>query len=128
MASNLIDPIEIAQDWGGDLQLTPTGDLATTSLVDRSKKRVLRRLLTNPGDYIFHPTYGAGLGRFVGLPVDRAKMEALIIGQMFLEASVIQSPRPTVSATAVPNGLVVDIAYLVGPEKIPAVLSFTLNP
>jgi phage baseplate assembly protein W len=118
---------ELAQDWGGDLSASPTGDLAVVSGVDRSKQRVLRRLLTNPGDYLFHPTYGAGLPRYVGQLVDVAKVRALIRGQMLLEDSVASDPEPQVEVSAIPNGLSASISYITSPEKIPAVLSFSLN-
>ncbi len=51
---------------GGDLSTSPTGDLRPVENTERGKQRVLRRLITNPGDYIYHPTYGAGLGQKVG--------------------------------------------------------------
>ncbi len=124
---NLTDPVEIAHDWGGDLQLSTTGDLGAVSLVERSKQRVIRRLMTNPGDYIFHPDYGAGLGRLVGQNVDLAKATALITGQMLLEDSVSQSPAPTVKVTSIPQGMAVQINYTTAPEKVPAVLSFSLS-
>ena len=58
--------IAAASTWSGDLSLGPTGDLETNSLQEEVKQRVIRRLFTNPGDYIWHPGYGAGIGRAVG--------------------------------------------------------------
>ena len=126
--TNLIDPIEISQDWESDLTLSVTGDLATVSLLPRSQKRVMRRLMTPPGSYIFHPTYGGGLGSYVGQPVDIAKVTAVIVGQMRLEASVAKSPAPTVVVTPIPQGLMARIGYFTAPEGTPAVLSFSLTP
>ena len=40
---------------GGDLSASNTGDLSSAPGLLRSQQRILRRLLTNPGDYIFHP-------------------------------------------------------------------------
>ena len=92
--ADLIDPVDIGHVFGGDLELSPTGDLARVNLVERSKERVLRRLLTNPGDYLMHPTYGAGLPGLIGSTINETKTAALIKGQMLLEASVVQNPPP----------------------------------
>jgi hypothetical protein len=124
--ADLIDPIDVGHLFGGDLQLSPTGDLARVNLVERSKQRVMRRLLTNPGDYLFHTYYGAGLPGLIGSDIDEAETEALIKGQMLLEASVVQSPAPGVTVTVIENGMAVNIAYLVAPDKTPAVLSFSV--
>ena len=56
--------------------------------------------MTNPGDYIWNPDYGAGLAQFVGRPVGMASVEAVIRTQMALEAAVAAIPEPvTVSYT-----------------------------
>ena len=47
--------------WGNDLAFSATGDLATADVPTLTQQRVLRRLLTNPGDYIWELDYGAGL-------------------------------------------------------------------
>lgn len=75
-------------------------------------ERVLRRLLTNPGSYIWQPGYGAGLARFVGQPVDPAGIEALIRSQMLLEPAVAVDPPPIVSVQSDPGGsLFVQVRY-----------------
>ena len=125
--ADLIDPVDIGHTWGGDLGLSPTGDLARVNLVERSKERVLRRLLTNPGDYTSHPDYGAGLPQMVGLAVDPVKTAALITGQMLREASVVQSPAPVVKVGLITNGIAVSISYIVAPARTPAVLSFNVE-
>ena len=55
---------DISHQWGSDLSIGPTGDFALVSGAILGQQRVLRRLLTNPGDYIWHPDYGAGLAEF----------------------------------------------------------------
>ena len=57
--------------WGGDLGAGNTGDIALASGTILGQQRILRRLLTNPGDYIWHTEYGAGLAQFVGSPCKR---------------------------------------------------------
>jgi hypothetical protein len=125
--ADLIDPVDIDHDFGADLGLSATGDLARVNLVERSQQRVLRRLLTNPGDYLMHPTYGAGLPAKVGSTIDIASTTALIKGQMLLEASVMQNPPPSVTVAEIENGMAVAIAYSVAPDATPAVLSFSVT-
>jgi len=118
---------DVGHYWGGDVILGLTGDFSRASHADRSKQRVLRRLLTNPGDYIFHPAYGAGLPKLVGQAIDLPKTQALIRGQMLLEASVAKSPGPTIKARLIPGGLSVAISYTVLPDRQPVSLSFSVE-
>lgn len=101
--------------FGNDLSASGTGDLLAVAGTTRGQERVLRRLLTNPGDYIFHPDYGAGLPQWIGRNADLGKIRALIRGQMLLEAAVAKSPEPTVVVEPIPNsaggGFAVQIAY-----------------
>lgn len=92
--------IDLQLTWGGDLSLSPTGDLAVLTGAPLGTERVLRRLLTNPRDYIWNPTYGAGLAEFVGQPVDPAGIQALIQSQMFLETAVAQTPEPVIDVVS----------------------------
>ena len=74
--------------WGADLALGSTGGLATLTGPSLTKQRLTRRLLTNPGAYIWDLTYGAGLPAYVGQPVDVAGLTAVITAQAMLEAEV----------------------------------------
>lgn len=95
--------------WGGDLSLSPTAGLALVSGAALTQQRLVRRLLTNPGDDPWNVGYGAGLGRFVGLPVNTPALSALITEQALLEeavasvtsVTVVQDRLGTVSATIV---------------------------
>lgn len=103
---------DLQMAWSGDVSSSPTGDLATVSGPALGTERVLRRLLTNPGEYIWHPEYGAGLARFVGQPADPAGIQALIRSQMLLEAAVAATPEPVISVQSDPGGsLSVQIRY-----------------
>ena len=98
--------------WGGDLSSTETGDLVTVADPGLGTERVVRRLLTNPGAYIWQPGYGAGLARFVGQPIDTAGIEALIRSQMLLEPAVAVDPAPVVLVRPDPGGtLYVQVRY-----------------
>jgi phage baseplate assembly protein W len=97
---------DLALQYGGDLAVGPTGDLALADGAVLTQQRVLRRLLTNAGDYIWQLTYGAGLGQFVGQPGAPAAINGVTLAQMKLEAGVATSPAPTVSTVAGTDGTV----------------------
>lgn len=121
---------DIYHFWGGDLQPSVTGDLLTVSATTRGQQRVLRRLLTNPGDYIFQPGYGAGLPAWVGMPMDVGKITALIRSQILLEDSVAKAPSPVITVRQAPNdatGLAVSISYNDAATNTATVLSFNVT-
>ena len=88
--------IDIGHKWGADLDVGPTGDLAVVEQSLKGEQRILRRLLTNPGDYIWALNYGAGLSRFVGDPSAEGRIQAVIRSQMALESSVSRYPNVSV--------------------------------
>jgi hypothetical protein len=105
---------DISHAWGGDLAVGSSGDLALASGTDVVSQRVCRRLLTNPGDYLWHLEYGGGLAQFVGLPANSADIEAVISNQLLLESAVPAVPAPKVATTVVDvaNGyLLANITY-----------------
>jgi phage baseplate assembly protein W len=103
---------DMAHTFGGDLALSASGDLLVVSGDTLTQQRVLRRLLTNDGDYIWHLAYGAGLGRMVGQPVNAAAIENIVRSQIFRESSVAQVPAPVVTTSVNTDGMVtVTIQY-----------------
>ena len=126
--------------WGGDLNLSATGGLLLADSVELSKQAILRRLLTNPaqydtngnvtvpGDYLWHPEYGAGLPSYIGRTLDEPAITALIRSQMYLEASVLHDPEPVISLRQIPNGLSVQISYTESESGDPVLLSFNVTP
>jgi hypothetical protein len=100
---------ELAHQWGSDLQFGSSGDLAIVTGSIYGQQRVLRRLLTNPIDYIWQPTYGAGLAGFIGKPANILQIRATIRSQMSKEPTVSQNPEPSVSVTPCPAGMADDI-------------------
>jgi hypothetical protein len=88
---------DLTLSWGGDIATGPTGDLATVTGSQLGQQRLIRRLLTNSGDYIWQPGYGAGLAGFVGSPVDADRIHAVILSQLFKEAAVAATPAPVVT-------------------------------
>jgi hypothetical protein len=104
---------DIAHQWGSDLEFGSTGDLAAVTGPTLGQQRVLRRLLTNLLDYIWQPTYGAGLAGFIGQPANSLQIRATIRSQIFKESAVSQNPEPTIDVTVSPGGTTGDVyAYI----------------
>lgn len=116
--------------WGEDTQFSASGDDLLASAVTELNQRILRALLTSPGDYIWHPSYGAGLGRFVGRalsPEEYAEIMALIRTVVLGESDVQKQPDPQISFQADATGLLsVQIIYTYAPTGQPQTLTF--NP
>src|SRR5271155_5395400 len=103
---------DLWHQFGSDLAVGAGGDLAAATGALEGQQRVLRRLLTNPGDYIWQPTYGAGLGQFVGSPASVTQIQAVVRSQIFKEAAVARTPEPIVEVNADAAGSVyVSIRY-----------------
>ncbi|MBX9901259.1 MAG: phage tail protein [Burkholderiaceae bacterium] len=112
---------------GGDLGVSPTGDLLLASDTIEGQQRVLRRLLTNPGEYIWHTDYGAGLPQEVGQVTDARRIRGVVRSQIFNEDIVLRSPDPTILVTAIPNGVSARIQYVDSTTKKPVALNFDIN-
>jgi phage baseplate assembly protein W len=119
---------DVFHQFGSDFLAGPTGDLALASGSTAGQQRVLRRLLTNPGDYIWQPTYGAGLGQFVGTPASPAQIRAVIRSQIFKEPAVARTPEPVVDVTNDPGGtFYVHIRYADAVSGGTQTLSFSVS-
>ena len=118
---------DISHVFGGDVQVSANGDLLTASSLNLSQQRILRRLMTNPGDYIWHPKYGAGLPAMIGQPINVATVQSIVTGQMYLERSVVRVPPPVVNVASFPNGMFVEIQYTEADSGQPQTLSFSVN-
>jgi hypothetical protein len=88
---------DIYLDWGLDLCVSSTGDLALVSGPANINQRILRRLLTNAGDYLWSLDYGGGLANFVGSSAATKDIESVIRTQLGLESLIPNSPAPTVT-------------------------------
>ena len=119
---------DLQHQFGSDLAVGPTGDLATVSGSALGQQRVLRRLLTNAGDYIWQVGYGAGLAQFVGQPADAMRIRAVIRGQIFKETAVARTPEPTIDVVSDGVGTVsVRLSYTDAESKQTQLLGFTLG-
>ncbi len=119
---------DLNHQFGSDIAAGPAGDLATVGGSLLGQQRVLRRLLTNPGDYIWQLGYGAGLAQFVGQPARAAQIQAVIRSQIFQESAVARTPEPVVDVSFDGAGsLFVDIRYADATTGQTQVLSFSAS-
>lgn len=114
--------------FGQDIATSATGDLSTVDGTVLGEQRVARRLLTNPGDYPWRPSYGAGLRKRIGSLLDVRALKGVILGQIFQEPSVARAPAPviTVTQTGV-SSAAISIAYTDAVTGQQASLSFDLS-
>lgn len=119
---------DIDHIWSTDLKWNDRLDLATVDGTEQGQQRVLRRLLTVPGTYIWHPEYGAGLQLHIGRTTDKAKLSALIRGQILLEPAVARIPEPQIDVTINPDGSTrIVIKYRDAVTNSTVLLPFTLE-
>lgn len=98
--------MDISHNFGNDLTASAAGDLLVVSGDTLTQQRILRRLLTNPGDYIWNLNYGAGLGQMVGKPANASAIQNIVYSQIFEEPAVARVPAPTVTTDVNPDGTV----------------------
>ena len=115
---------DIFLEWGSDLAVSTSGDIALSTGAATISQRVCRRLLTNPGDYIWNLDYGGGLGQFVGSPAYPAAIEAVVRTQLLLEPAIPTVPAPIVNArlTDAANGYVTATITHADPANLAPVL------
>jgi phage baseplate assembly protein W len=119
---------DVAHWFGSDLNISASGDLLSVGEPSRSEQRLIRRLLTPPGTYIWHPKYGAGLGQYIGRPSAAKVIEGVIRAQLKLESAVASSPTPTIAVTVNADGVTVaSIEYWNSATNAPRLLTFPIN-
>lgn len=96
---------DISHIYGEDLSISSTGDIACATGTQLCRQRVIKRLLTNTGDYIWSLDYGAGLGAFIGQPALPDRIRATIRSQIFKEAAVARSPEPQIEVSFDQTGI-----------------------
>lgn len=90
---------EISHSFGSDLDLDGVGGLAIADGAEESRQSIMRRLFTNPGAYLWHLDYGAGLPQSVGRNITAAEIQGVIAAQMIEESGVDQSQPVTTTVT-----------------------------
>ncbi len=116
---------DISHSFGQDIDLSASGDFLYVA--DETQQHVLKRLLTASGADLWAQTYGAGLGQFVGQPLDLAAITNAVRSQMFQESSVAQLPEPVITASQNGGTVLVGISYTDAVSGQTQTLSFTLG-
>lgn len=110
--------------FGEDLQIGANGDIRAASGDDETKQRILRRLLTPEGAFIWSLGYGAGMPALIGQPVSPLAIQNAVRAQIFKEAGVAKFPEPTINVTRTPNGtFTCSIAYTAAVSGQPQILT-----
>jgi len=102
MSGSTLTSADISHLFGNDVDETADGDIAIATAATLTEQRVIRRLLSMKttsavSNYPWQPSYGADLPEDVGEPLKPRGVTGTILAQMKQEASVAQSPAPTVS-------------------------------
>ena len=88
------------QIFGEDLKFSENNDVLKVFHPEEGTQRLLRRLLTPKGSYIWHPDYGSGLPAYIGETITEELLEKLnadIKAQIFQESFVAKNPQPTIN-------------------------------
>lgn len=118
---------DVSHVWGGDIALSSSGDLLLAEGSEAGRQRVLRRLLSNQADLLFHLEYGAGLPKQVGEVTSPATLESIVRTQMLDEAVVESDPPPVVSVSPVFGGVTIQITYQDAVTGTSVALGFTVE-
>lgn len=92
-ASNDADNVLLTdcQMRGGKLSVDEaTGDFAVVSGRDNLKQALTARIVTDPGELIFHPEYGCKIGRRRG---NKNTAVATLLGRMDVQDALVQETR-----------------------------------
>lgn len=102
---------DVAQLWGNDLQLTPSGDVFMCDGDELTKERIIRRLMTLGGSYLWHQTYGAGVPQRIGDVLNTDLIKGVVTAQVRKEGTVAATPAPQITVIPILNGVSVWIKY-----------------
>ena len=119
---------DAAHYFGGDLAIAANGDLLMVADPNETTQRILRRMLTPVGGYIWNLGYGAGLPQDVGEPALLSAVQNAVRAQIFQEASVAKAPEPVVTVTQDTGGsVIVSIVYTDATTGTPQTLEVSVS-
>lgn len=118
---------DLAHFWGQDLSVSANGDILIVDGDNLTTQRIIRRLMTAQGGYIWNLTYGGGVPGRVGDLLDIPLITSVIRSQIALEASVARTPPPIITVTEILNGVSVTIKFYSAATGQQSTLSFDIN-
>jgi hypothetical protein len=118
---------DLAHLWGEDLQVSATGDILVVDGDDLTTQRILRRLMTAQGGYIWNLTYGGGVPGRIGDTLDIPLITSVVTSQMALEATVARTPPPVITVQSILNGVSVTILFYSAKTGQQSTLAFSIN-
>lgn len=132
MAIDFLAPFGEDMSLGAGSDVTILGQTGTDFDFIQSRdeliQRIVRRLCTNPGEWLPFPRYGAGVRRYVNEPLSSAiafRIKADCLAQIVEEPDVATLPAPQVLLKRIPDGLIVVIQLYT--QSLQPV-SFSFNP
>jgi len=107
---------------------TATGDVLLVSGADGLRQRLLRRFLTDPGEYALRPDYGGGLRAALRTQMTKARVDALR-ERLTAQALADKGVRKVISVAVRAGENRIDIEVVVQPKTddrpLAVVASFT---
>lgn len=102
--------MDIDHYFGSDVSFVD-GDLSVSVEMTETQQNIIRALLTNEKDYLWHD-YGTGIGAYVGEDSGKLlELKGRCISQVSKASGVAASPPPSVLFKMVANTLTVSIQY-----------------
>lgn len=99
---------------GNDIQLDSTNDLQLVFDTNETNQRIMRRLFTNKGGYIWNSKWGASIPWKIGEPFSQEVYQDIIkeVKAAVLEDDdVAKDPPPVIQIETVFNGIICYIRY-----------------
>ena len=95
--------------FAGTLQIGGDGDYKTVTGTELTRKLVIRRLITRPGDFFHLPNYGIGLRMKEPLPTSDLPKLKKAIEQQCLQEQEVQAAKATLTLDPANNTLIVRV-------------------
>ena len=106
--------MDISHEIGDDIRLDSTNDLAFVFDTDETNQRIMRRLFTNKGTYIWNAKWGASIPWKVGETLS-LELYNLVVNEVTAavleDEDVAKDPPPEISIKTTNNGLICYIRY-----------------
>lgn len=118
-------------EFGNDLVIGPTGELLMVQGSQETQQRLIRRLLTPQGSYLWNLAYGCGAAQQVGTNITTREIGAIksaLLAAALQEPGVAQQPTPEIDIQVTDNGVIASVRYTDAQTKKPAVIYVPVQP